>query len=470
MKGYYAVLVNPVPFFFVSMQIISITKYPNNEIRCRIASPRAPHVDETAIANNDAAEQLEQKSHCQGSDSLDISAELERVDESDSLKPGWGGKPRETSFGTYARRQLLRCGGVFDKIDTIPAHSIFLTGTLPGSTDEAKQTIANYSAYIVHSLKAWINWHVPSKLDFYVWELQKRGALHLHYCVYVPDAIARNYLLSEFRNEWERILSSVCVMSGIDIWRRDDSYTHADDKSVLQAYAQEVTKSVAAYLSKYCSKQSSKHSSDQSLKYFPSRWWGCSRPLLAKLREMTETHTVTDVSVARQRRTFELLTDDLNRYSILSYSYPDKFGMGQNAVFYYKSEDLESVMTQIRESYVTTSQEALLSAQKAIAELARILFQLSRAPGIDKVISANLSEKSRVVAEKLRRNEAINSFDAFALSSELSALARNYSATRNHIPNLIKQLPLRCDVISSRFSNEILVEGLIPFARNNPAK
>lgn len=449
---------------------LRISKYPNNEIRIRLSKPRASHVDDPAIVPDDADEQLEQMP-CQGSDSLlDISAELETTGSEKPLKPGFGATPKRSSFGTYARRQLLRCGGVFDKIDTDPGNSIFLTGTLPGSTDEAKQTIANYSAYIIHSLKAWVNKHVPSKLDFYVWELQKRGALHLHYCVYVPNEVPRNYLLSEFRNEWERILCSVCVMSGIDVWRRDSTYTHADDKSVLQAYAQTVDKSVAAYLSKYCSKQSSKHSSDQSLKYFPTRWWGCSRPLLAKLREMTETHTVSTVNVAQARRTYDLLTDDCERHSIFSYAYSDKVGTGVNFVSYYKPEDIELVMTEIRGKYVASSHESLVSAQSHVAELARILFSLSRAPGIDRAISANLSEKSRGIAEKLRSNQGINSFEAFALSSELSALSRSYAATRNHIPNLIKQLPLRCDRISSRFANEVLIEEIIPFARETSAR
>ncbi|MGL5936070.1 MAG: rolling circle replication-associated protein [Cetobacterium sp.] len=428
------------------------------------------HVDESAIADDDANEQLEQTTSLSEASPLDISGELETTGSEKPPKPGFGGIPRRTNFGTYARRQLLRCGGVFDKIDTNPGHSIFLTGTLPGSTDEAKQAIANYSSYIIHGLKAWVNKYVPGKLDFYVWELQKRGALHLHYAVYVPNEVARNYLLSEFRNEWERILCSVCVMSGVDVWRRDSTYTHADDKSVLQAYAQTVDKSVAAYLSKYCSKESSKYCSNHSLKYFPVRWWGCSRPLLAKLREMSETHDIPISSVAQARRTYDLLTDDCERHSIFSYAYKDKVGTGVNFVSYYKSDDLELVMNEIRGSYVPLTQDRLLSASAHVSELARIVLAIDRAPGVKRVISANLSPKSSQVAIALVSNQPINSFDAFALSSELYAISRQYAATRAHIPVIMQRIPLRCSAISSYFQNDVLIEGLIPFSQVKSAK
>ena len=125
-------------------------------------------------------------------------------------KAGWGGLPRGRIFSRRGKRKLQRAGGVFTKLEYKPSQVLFLTGTLPGSTPEAFETMARYSGFLVHSLKAWLNDRIPHKLDFYVWEHQKRGALHLHYGIYCPDkAIGESYIAS-FPGYWCRLLKRRC--------------------------------------------------------------------------------------------------------------------------------------------------------------------------------------------------------------------------------------------------------------------
>ena len=269
------------PFF--CMYRTTLEYYPNNEIRvsCRLA-PAAPK-DEWYSGYEDMALPVEPY----GPHPLVIREELETEGcPSDELKPGFGGLPRKTRFGLNAKRGLLRAGGAVDKLIKSPNEVIFLTGTLPGSTPEAIQTLARYSSFAIHRLKAWINKYIPQKKDFYVWELQRRGALHLHYAVVCPQQPIRARIIAGFASQWGRILASISEQSGVDVFARADGGSWRDRPDKWRFDAQEVRRSVAGYLSKYCGKDSGK-TADGVKAYAPTRWWGVSRPLLEFCRELS---------------------------------------------------------------------------------------------------------------------------------------------------------------------------------------
>lgn len=249
--------------------------YPNNEVRFSVRlAPSAPrHEDPVDPETGEILEPpplafpltLARNSKPEGSESTE-------------QKPGFGGLPRNSRFGLNAKRSLLRAGGAIDRLVKSPSEVIFLTGTLPGSTPEAVETMARYSAFALHRLKAWVNKHVPSKKDFYCWELQRRGALHLHYAVVCSEQPVRARLIAGFAGQWGRILESISEQSGVDVFAREGGGTWRHSPEQWQFYAQEVEKSVAAYLSKYCGKESGK-TADGVTAYPPTRWWGVSRPL-----------------------------------------------------------------------------------------------------------------------------------------------------------------------------------------------
>jgi hypothetical protein len=276
--------------------MVSIAAYPNNEVRCVFYyAPRGR--DEYAPVNVRTPEKS-------GSGTpLDITSELktggERVDsgERKKVKPGYGESGGATRFTEYARRSMLRAGGALSRIASDPSQTLFLTGTLPGSTYEAKMTIAKWSAYIVNGVKAWIAKRCPAKMDMYVWEFQRRGALHLHYALYCPNQDAAEYILSNWKAQWMRMIDSVCNKSGVDLWRKNANYSHNANKNVLQADSQRCKKCIASYLSKYLSKCEEQRKSNHWAKCIPSRLWGISRPLIALTKSMTTK--VTEVLANR---------------------------------------------------------------------------------------------------------------------------------------------------------------------------
>ena len=314
------------------MYQIAIARYPNREFRAVLTRQRNPRT--TPIGVSGTEESL--PSTEAPSASLDISSKSETGAKRPDRAP--------SRFGLNAKRTLLRVGGTLEEHDSDPSHGVFLTGTLPGSTPESMNAIARGSSWVVHRLKAWVAKRVQSKLDFYVWERQKRGALHLHYFVYCRDGEARKSLLEGFKEEWIRLLSALGKEYGCNMWKRGFGDRRVHPKEVTQAYAQQVHKGVGRYLSKYCSKEAGKPNSISG-KYRPTSWWGCSRPLLQLLREKTDTGLISFSSVTAAHTWLQNLYEDLSPLSCHSYSYPHKVGVGVTKIQYY-SEALWRMATQ----------------------------------------------------------------------------------------------------------------------------
>lgn len=210
---------------------------------------------------------------------LDYSSELDKSVR--ARVSGHGELPvRVTKFGNEAKRSIQRCARALDGIVETPNDILFLTGTLPGTGQEQYLAMAQWSSYIVHALKNWIGNYVPAKMDFYCWELQKRGALHLHYAVHCPDEAASQYIMDNFKAQWCRLLDAVSLKSGVDLYLNQvRGFSHKDAKDAVQAKAERVTKGVGNYLGKYLSK--STQGSNPWGVFAPCRWWGVSRALRA---------------------------------------------------------------------------------------------------------------------------------------------------------------------------------------------
>lgn len=208
---------------------------------------------------------------------LDYSAQLETS--SRVRLSGYGEKPlRKTKFTRKASQSIQRLGRAMDEFAQKPSEILFFTGTIPGTGSAQFEAVARWSSWIVHRLKAWIAKRVEAKHDFYCWELQKRGALHLHYAIHVPDLDVRFELRTKIKNEWIRLLESVSELTGTDVFANTErGFSHRSNTDLVQADCQEVEKSVGAYLGKYLSKGKSAENSTGV--FSPCRWWGASRPL-----------------------------------------------------------------------------------------------------------------------------------------------------------------------------------------------
>lgn len=379
-------------------------------------------------------------------------SKLSEGEQKSLLKPGYGGECKRTKFGLYAKRQLLRVGGAIDKMDSTPQNGLFLTGTLPGSTHAAKLAIAKWSAYLVHRLKAWIAKYVHQKLDFYVWERQKRGALHLHYYLYVPDSVVRDRIREGFKAQWIRLLETVSAKSGIDLFRKNENYTHRGRPDAIQAYAQEVTKSVAAYLAKYCSKEASNSTNTRNSSYYPSRWWGASRPLLALLGSMTRSAECCFASYAQARAKYEEVAGELEHYSIKGYRYGDKVGFGLNHVFYYQSEDLVSCFKQAERLCGMTLGDSLGNYNELLAELSRMLVAIKGQGKLWLDYWGDFTIQSKKVVLALEMSEEVELLDAYALAVDLHLISVRKLEVAAYGVHLFSRVRSRAEFISAALS------------------
>lgn len=255
--------------------------------------------------------------------------------ESKGHRAGWGYPTHETEFTAKAKRTVLRIGGMVDKL--FKGRVLFLTGTLPGSTEEAKEAIAYWSGYIVNRVRQWVRRRVDNMTDYGVWEWQKRGALHLHYCVASHDEKILERVDREFHDFWCQVLEDVSVKSGVDLFARGDN-CRGDVKTwrynwkKVQTRVERVKKSVSAYLSKYLCKGSDSNSEQK--RYYPSQWWTRSNYLVGKLHEMTKRFSVGSIGDPQLESIWKQVEEIASKCR-KSHSYRDKVGYGMNMVIYH---------------------------------------------------------------------------------------------------------------------------------------
>lgn len=325
------------------MYRVTLTHYPNEETRCvyTLLPPakdpfREPELTPCQSESFDAESETNQNVLV-NSPPLTLGPNSKPVENcfGKPSSPGWGDIPRFTQFGLNAKRTIMRCGGTLDKMVGHPSEVVFLTGTIPNGYDDGRITASAYSSWLLHSLKAWVNKYAKSKLDFYVWEYQRRGSLHLHYCVWVPCPIARGKILRRFRDEWLKLLLRLSEATGVDMCYSSPNGSSKDKTECIQAYAQEVRSSCTAYLAKYCSKSVEvARNMGGRVCLPPTRWWGCSRPLLAALRRGTVHHELTTMSRRHAQVKYEDVSTLLHSTSDVCHSYNDKVGRASITVAY----------------------------------------------------------------------------------------------------------------------------------------
>lgn len=189
-------------------------------------------------------------------------------------RSGYGGLPRVTTFNKNGKRSVLNHASALERRFGKEA-CMFGTLTLPGSTTAAYENLARYSGWVINRIAQWMRDTAPGVHYLFVWELQKRGALHAHFIFAHTDAHLLTKLVGHWRNSWCTILEQLTVMTGIDMFASAAGGTWRGQWHHVQADVKPVVKSVAAYLAKYLSKSESK--SSQATTYYPSRWWGASK-------------------------------------------------------------------------------------------------------------------------------------------------------------------------------------------------
>lgn len=257
------------------------------------------------------------------------------------LRPGYGAEPRNTPFSVRGRRMLVRTGALIGK-NRYQHPVLFLTGTLPGSTSDAMKALSDYSALVVHELLT----HIPRLFQgkpsdcrwLWVWEHQKRGALHWHCVLECPSTAAADLVMKGFKPLWIRVLELVGRKAAVDIAARDGGGTHAGNYDVWQVDVQVAEKRPDRYLSKYVSKGSTVTNA-----FYPTRWYGINRRLHNELRDSIEHFETHKTNAERHVVTeFDLsIIDKIMSDSYLSRHFPDKVGSGYNFVCYLEDEKMD---------------------------------------------------------------------------------------------------------------------------------
>jgi hypothetical protein len=266
---------------------------------------------------------------------LDIRSEFKTVAQAHSYA--------RTSFGIDAARRIMRAGGALDRHDSESTNYLFLTATLPGDDDWSKWAIAEYSSYIINCLKAWLSKRLNNRMEFYVWEHQKRAALHLHYCIHVPDPAIRAWIKKRFRFEWVRLLNAIEQMSGVNMWGKWAEKPLRYKTAILQTQVQNVRKSVAAYMAGYCAGAESKHGGDHKKPWYPKRWFGVSRPLSDLIKQHTKEEVAHYPSYAIAKNKLDEIAHNNEAEAVLVRNYRHSVGRGETNVTYHTPEIQEQL-------------------------------------------------------------------------------------------------------------------------------
>lgn len=318
--------------------------YPNGELRARVARPR---VQSSALGDVPSPLLV----NCEKL-AIDPLPPVEACSYPSCQWPraGYGGLPAGTQFSTYARKMLARAGGVFS--DPEEERVVFLTGTLPGGTVSALEAIARHSSWIVHQLVTVIPrlaGALASECQFmWVWELQARGALHWHGVFQLPDCDRAKTVIARFKGLWCQLIDSISDRTGIDMAERLHGGTHKGDYDLWRVDAQMAKESPSRYLAKYLSKDESKVVGETF--FYPTRWYGCSRSILAEMRRQTlhfETSSSLDPGTLGPSSADVELLACLFEESSFSHNWKDKYSDGWTFLFYFEDEKMAEITAKI---------------------------------------------------------------------------------------------------------------------------
>lgn len=200
-----------------------------------------------------------------------------------AVRRGYGQPVKPTSFTRDARHRILEAGTLFDRKLAGDYQGYFATFTLPGSRLEAYDAISRWSGYIANRVLQVVRDRAKGALWFFVWELQRRGALHMHLFLALPRQVPPSDIEQRLRSTWYRALSSVADADSVDMFGHQDG-DYCTASQYWQFDFQPVIRTPAQYISKYVGKSAYTPGRDAEMEegkpvYFPHRWWGMCREL-----------------------------------------------------------------------------------------------------------------------------------------------------------------------------------------------
>ena len=287
------------------------------------------------------------------------------------LKKGYGTTPTIKYFSHKSGQKIRETGVVIDRLCGAQVNKCrVVTLTLPSSDSKAYQAISDYSGYAVNRLFQIVRRDHELAHWFYVYEHQKRGALHLHICVYHDDPQVSEQIGIALCAKWVEVLQDIGKRSGVNMLF-SKGFNRTCEPHEIQLDNQAMRLGCGAYFSKYASKNSGKFQNDinsiNARKYPPSSFWGRSREL-AKECERQSFRFSFEGLMEDDAEGFEAEALELLSHSkvVLSHSFGfnkeielgDEFGNGKlticegyTQVFYVSPEDYQSLLFHFRFLY-----------------------------------------------------------------------------------------------------------------------
>lgn len=272
-----------------------------------------------------------------------------------------------TRFTRNARHRLLEGGAITEEKRRGGATGVFVTFTLPGSHRPAYDVFARCSGYVANLLCQCIRDHQWAEDYFWVYERQKRGALHLHLFIGLKPGVEWDCYKQPLYNVWYAALDRISVEGGVDLFRHSDG----DYCTVSQYWRydyQVVRKSIAGYLSKYVSKDAqggfSEEPQEHDARVFPRRWWYMSRGLTRQINERRKTVCIEGLREVDAECAIELLEEmAFSLEPVLDHEYSAEigkteyrdgcFGTTSRHIFWFKTEDFADIELCLRTQFLS---------------------------------------------------------------------------------------------------------------------
>lgn len=291
---------------------------------------------------------------------LDIIREFQdaTVEPVPTPKRGYGEAVRPTTFSASARHRILEGGALFDRFLAETNDGYFVTFTLPGSTPEAYDALSRWSGYMANRVLQCLRDYQRDTYWFYVWELQKRGALHLHLFLSLPKGAESDVLNGRLRDVWYRALGDVQTQSGVDMFLHSDRKHHTPAE-FYQYDFQAVETTPAQYISKYVGKDALAPRGRNGVEgggfqYYPHRWWGMCR----QLKRLIDEHRFKICMDAMNSDECQQIIEDMSAFlvkcePVATQEYEAEIGSGRRdgqiigvsyrRIYWFKSEDFAAI-------------------------------------------------------------------------------------------------------------------------------
>jgi len=186
-------------------------------------------------------------------------------------------KPK--SFTKISGQRLRECGAAMDILSGGRLEECYeICLTLPANHEAAFFALSKNTYFATNRIFDYLRKQYRGEVSwFYVWEYQKRGALHLHMAVHHRASLLLPTICSDIKRSWIRILQDIGEMENTCMFT-DKSMKKCVMPDKWQMHSDQIRKGVGAYFSKYAGKEESKQSW-YCQKYPISRFWGSSKQI-----------------------------------------------------------------------------------------------------------------------------------------------------------------------------------------------